>query len=62
LAHPKEKIDSLVTEQDSCILVLQNIDKYDEINKDITKEELNAEFFRQPFVKDVIERYLELKN
>lgn len=61
LAHPKEKIENLVKEQDSCIQVLQNLDKYDEINKDITREELNAEFFRQPFVKDVIDRYLDLK-
>lgn len=62
LAHPREKIENLVSEQDSCIQVLQNIDKYDEINKDINKDETNAEFFRQPFVKDIVERYLDLKN
>ena len=60
IAHPKEKIEALVSEQDSCIQVLQNIDKYDEINKDVNKEESNAEFFRQPFVKDIIDRYIEL--
>lgn len=62
MAHPKDKIQSLVEEQDSCIQILQNIDKYDEINKDINKEEVNADFFRQPYVKDIIERYLDHKN
>jgi len=52
----------LVKEQDSCIQVLQNLDKYDEINKDVGKDELNAEFFRQPFIKDIIERYLDLNK
>ena len=62
MAHPKEKIENLVSEQDSCIQILQNIDKYDEVNKDISKEESNSDFFRQPFVKDIVERYLDLKN
>ena len=62
MAHPKEKIENLISEQDSCIQMLQNIDKYDEINKDISKEESNSDFFRQPFVKDIVDRYLDLKN
>lgn len=62
LAHPRERIENLVKEQDSCIQVLQNLDKYDEINKDVGKDELNAEFFRQPFIKDIIERYLDLNK
>jgi SWI/SNF-related matrix-associated actin-dependent regulator of chromatin subfamily D len=62
LAHPREKVENLVKEQDSCIQVLQNLDKYDEINKDVSKDEMNAEFFRQPFVKDAIERYLDLNR
>lgn len=62
LAHPRERIESLVKEQDACIQVLQNLDKNDEINKDISKDELNAEYFRQPFIKDSIERYLDLNK
>ena len=62
LAHPKEKIENLVKEQDSCIQVLQNLDKYDEINRDVLRDEMNAEFFRQSCVKDAIERHLDLSR
>jgi SWI/SNF-related matrix-associated actin-dependent regulator of chromatin subfamily D len=59
LDSPTEAVMTLVEEQETHIQTLHAISKYERINQDYRQDEQTSVFFKQPFVKDVVDRYLE---
>mmetsp|Transcript_22543 Transcript_22543/g.22282 ORF Transcript_22543/g.22282 Transcript_22543/m.22282 type:complete len:291 (+) Transcript_22543:488-1360(+) len=62
LNNPKNCIEKFISDQEFHMQVLQNLEKYDEINQEIVKEEKSAQFYRQYWVKDLVDRYVEINK
>ncbi len=58
IQSPRDTIENLVKEQDSCVRKLHTTSIYEELNKELGHEEHAASFFKEQFVGDLVERYV----
>lgn len=62
LENPTETVIDLVEEQETHIQTLHAISKYERINQDSRQDEQTSVYFKQPFIKDIVDRYLEMNR
>lgn len=62
LNNPKSSVERIIADQEFNLQVLQNLERYDEISQEMVKEERSAQFYKQYWVKDLVDRYLEMNK
>lgn len=60
IENPSSFVKSLVSVQNQHIHLLHSISKGEELSQDPSQDEESAAFYQQPWVRDLVERYLEV--